>query len=435
MSDLRDSLVQSGTLIGYLNTIVYAHNYNDLSNKPQINGVTLQGDVTPSELGLVTPATEAVQSVNGETGNVVLDGNDIYYDSNNTVNEQIDAVAASINYPVTSVNEKTGAVVLNGMDIDYDSSYTINQKIDAVAADIPVVPVQSVNGETGDVVLDGDDIAYNSSLSVNQKIDAVESSIPVVDYPVTSVAGKTGVVELYASDIMIQDTASGAVASFDTSLVKPLVDCTTEAGATKVIKTSGNADIAACIRGLFLGTHKFVKLGDLSSSGWNYDSTNLRFYHSVSDCKANTPQRAYTNGCVLSNSYEPAFTTGEVIYATMITEIADMDNIFWLYTFQNGNQSIQFKDTDYTTIESFVNSVKDVYWIYELETPVTPTITQAEFETLCTAFNIQGLITDLPLTDNPTTYTGINNFFADSGDISVTYLETIKEYIDKVVAP
>ena len=34
-------------------------NYNNLSNKPQINGVTLQGNQTPADLGIVSENTES----------------------------------------------------------------------------------------------------------------------------------------------------------------------------------------------------------------------------------------------------------------------------------------------------------------------------------------------------------------------------------------
>ena len=55
-------------------------NYNNLTNKPQINSVTLSGNKTAAELGLATPAdipAVPVQSVNGETGAVELDAADV----------------------------------------------------------------------------------------------------------------------------------------------------------------------------------------------------------------------------------------------------------------------------------------------------------------------------------------------------------------------
>lgn len=55
-------------------------NYNSLENKPQIQGITLTGNKTASDLGLATASdipTVPVQSVNGKTGAVELDAADV----------------------------------------------------------------------------------------------------------------------------------------------------------------------------------------------------------------------------------------------------------------------------------------------------------------------------------------------------------------------
>lgn len=54
--------------------------YNDLSNKPSINGNVLSGNKTAAQLGLATPSdipTVPVQSVNGKIGAVVLGASDV----------------------------------------------------------------------------------------------------------------------------------------------------------------------------------------------------------------------------------------------------------------------------------------------------------------------------------------------------------------------
>ena len=417
MSDLRESLTQTGTLIGYINTIVYAHNYNDLTNKPQINGVTLSGNKTASDLGLVTPQTEAVTSVNSKTGAVVLDGTDIQYDSSNTINQQIDAVAASIDYPVTSVNSKTGDVVLDGSDINYDGTYNVNQKIAAVESEIPVVnyPVTSVNTKTGDVVLDGTDINYDASNTINQKIDAVAASIPVVDYPVTSVAGKTGAVELYASDIICPDTSSGSIATFTTSLEKPLVACEVDQNANKLIHTSGNDNtLNECIRGVFQGTYGFVDLGTLD---WDLVSGYTHLFHgpySTGGQKANS-----TNGCCYG-------------YSIIYTSYANIPNM----NIRIEASGITLRNDSISDGVSLKTALNGVYLVYELDTPTTPSITQAQFDTLCGSLEINGDFYELPVTPLPTTYSGINNFFTDyNASVDITYLESIKDYIDKRVNP
>lgn len=64
--------------------VVQSTDYNDLENKPQINGVTLEGNKTTEDLGIQAGVTSwngqtgdvtytpPVQSVNGQTGEVVL---------------------------------------------------------------------------------------------------------------------------------------------------------------------------------------------------------------------------------------------------------------------------------------------------------------------------------------------------------------------------
>lgn len=54
--------------------------YNQLTNRPAINGHTLTGNKTASQLGLATPSdipAAPVQSVNGKTGLVVLNAVDV----------------------------------------------------------------------------------------------------------------------------------------------------------------------------------------------------------------------------------------------------------------------------------------------------------------------------------------------------------------------
>lgn len=198
------NIVPQAVLNGTLGTVVYASNYNDLDNKPSINSIELRGNKTAGDLGLATPADITVNSVNTQTGDVSLTGQNIPYDSMYSVTEKINDLESQIvDTGVSSVNGHTGAVILTGSDINYSVGVSLNAKIDAVEGEIPVVnyPVTSVNSKTGAVVLAGSDIEYSAGVSITDKIDAVESEIPVVDYPVTSVNGETGDVSLSAGDI------------------------------------------------------------------------------------------------------------------------------------------------------------------------------------------------------------------------------------------
>ena len=105
--------------------------------------------------GFVTAAGAAaaspVQSVNGQTGTVVLDADDVgaLPDSTSIPTDTADltngagfvtAAGAAAAAPVQSVNGQTGTVVLDADDV-------------GALPDTYVAPVTSVNGQTGDVVV------------------------------------------------------------------------------------------------------------------------------------------------------------------------------------------------------------------------------------------------------------------------------------------
>ena len=103
----------------------------------------------------------AVDSVNGQTGTVVLDADDV------------GALPDTYTAPVTSVNTKTGAVTLTASDVGALSSSTtfvssFNGSSGAVAY---TAPVTSVNGQTGAVTLSiPDEVADLSDAADYQKV-------------------------------------------------------------------------------------------------------------------------------------------------------------------------------------------------------------------------------------------------------------------------
>lgn len=103
--------------------------FKDLANSIPTKVSQLENDS-----GYITSAQSgAVDSVNGMTGAVVLDADDV------------GALPDNYTAPVASVNGMTGAVVLDADDVGaLPDNYT--------------APVASINGMTGAVVLDADDV-------------------------------------------------------------------------------------------------------------------------------------------------------------------------------------------------------------------------------------------------------------------------------------
>ena len=133
------------------------------------------------DFGIPEPASSAVTTVNGQSGDVVITASDVGL--GNVDNVQQYSATNPPPYPVTSVNGQTGAVTVTA-------------------------PVTSVNGMTGDVIVSGGG-GSGDVLSVNGKngvvvLDKTDIGLGNVDnvqqysatnpppYPVTSVNGQTG---------------------------------------------------------------------------------------------------------------------------------------------------------------------------------------------------------------------------------------------------
>lgn len=150
-----------------------ATDYNQLTNRPSINGTTLSGNQTSSQLGLYgtnnTPPYP-VTSVNGQTGNVVIPtgGN------------------------VDSVNGKTGVVELNAADVGALPSTTVipdkTSQLDNDSGFITDIPIASATRLGGVKIGAGLSVTENGTLSATGggTADAVEWN-NVLDKPTTIV--------------------------------------------------------------------------------------------------------------------------------------------------------------------------------------------------------------------------------------------------------
>lgn len=204
-------------------------NYNDLSNKPSINSVTLQGNKTTSDLNIKT------SDLNNDAG-FITDA-DIPSKTSDLVNDSGFQTAAQVSTTVENAIPTFTSQLTN--DSGYITSAqigTIPTKTSDLVNDSGFItgaqsPVQSVNGYTGTVTIDGDNVNYSAGVTVNEKIDTVENSIPTktsdivndsgfitalsipanvssfnndagyitsAQAPVQTVQGKTGNVRLYA---------------------------------------------------------------------------------------------------------------------------------------------------------------------------------------------------------------------------------------------
>ena len=197
------------------------------------------------DFGIPESASSAVNTVNGQSGDVVLDKDDIGL--GNVDNVQQYSATNPPPYPVTSVNGQTGAVTVTA-------------------------PVTSVNGMTGDVIVSGGG-GSGDVLSVNGKngvvvLDKTDIGLGNVDnvqqysatnpppYPVTSVNGQTGAV-----------TISGAVDSVNGQT------------GTVVLGSKVTAPITASGSDVTLNEAYMVKIGNLVSYTFEFVTSTAINYN------------------------------------------------------------------------------------------------------------------------------------------------------------
>ena len=117
-------------------------NYADLSNKPKINNVELNGNKTAHDLGLAAQTdipTVPVQSVNGKTGAVNLASGDIAYDESATYQ------AGSVGAKLQEQNRQLSDIEENQIP---ELKNAINQKADKTVATTTADGLMSASDKT-----------------------------------------------------------------------------------------------------------------------------------------------------------------------------------------------------------------------------------------------------------------------------------------------
>ena len=102
-------------------------------------------------------SADAVLSVNGQTGTVVLDAGDVGAYAADNPSGFVDASGAAAAAPVQSVNSLSGTVVLDAAAVGAYPDSNPSSFVDAAGA-AAAAPVQTVNGASGTVVLDSEDV-------------------------------------------------------------------------------------------------------------------------------------------------------------------------------------------------------------------------------------------------------------------------------------
>ena len=145
-------------------TQIVGGDYEDLINKPKINGVELDGDLSTGEIGITIP--ENVSELANDAGYIT---------------------ASDI--PVTSVNGLTGDVSVTvptkTSDLENDSGFITDPGVASFNGQTGAVtytaPVTSVNGQTGAVSLSIPTVPTNVSAFNNDAGYLTLATLPIYD--------------------------------------------------------------------------------------------------------------------------------------------------------------------------------------------------------------------------------------------------------------
>ena len=189
------------------------------------------------------------------------------------------------------------------------------------------------------------------------------------------------------SEVVVYGEASGSIAEFDDGSNKPMSKCIVEINAvqsgsgdpspTNIRPISGfnegnvtilPNDYKKYFNGLLNGTYGFVDLGTL-----DYQKFTV------------------AQGTLFRSSDVPNFTANfnfvDFICSNYTTVLSVERANKTISVGLNNTSKFDIIDNNYSDATSFKNSVSGVYVIYPLATPITPTITTTQYNTLAKAFS------------------------------------------------
>ena len=243
-------------------------------------------------------------------------------------------------------------------------------------------------------------------------------------------------------------TASGSIATFDNGGDDiPLKSCVVEVASgnseCNIVNISDQTK-KTYFDGLLNGTYNYCDLGDFSWSTTSQD----RWYSNGISSVVKAPLSSSTKCGLICTKYDD-ITADETYLQNEGLAIGT-----------NGLILIYDGDLVGKTSAQVQTALTGVKLIYPLATPITPTITEEQFNELCTAFGINYNSYNIPFgittSDNgtldvitgeltvggtttqltgikPTTFSGDNNFSADTGDISLEYFTNKADSIAELI--
>lgn len=374
MPEPNGRISSSGVLRGVMRGSGGTGNYEDLENLPQVNGVELKGNKTTEELGINIPTKTS--DLNNDSG---------YVNSSIVANPYDETSTYAVGEYVTHDNNlyKCNTAIVTAEEWNAEH-WTL---VDVISA----IPTKTSELDNDSGFITGDNY-YDKSETDNKIVGLIDDNSTA-----NNKAWSASKITDEIINILPTGTASGSVASFNTSLALPLVSCQVDNSATKVYQLGGNFFNKTTVTSgtLINGAGNEVSYADWNISDFIPVIEGASYYLYGLTIHPNTQQ----------DNFE--------LFDTDKTKIgfANVKTYDQPYTIPSGVAYIKccIKNPDLDTAQLGV-SVNQSYC------PYSPTLN--EFD----------------IGDTITTLIGVNNIFADSGNVDVVYKKSINDAIAELQA-
>ena len=264
-------------------------NAADVGALPNTTTIPSKTSQLTNDSGYITESSAPVKSVDGETGAVVTNAIKTTQQSLSDAQKtqariNIGAGTSSFDGNYNSLSGKP-TIPSNTSQLNNDSGFITSEN----------APVKSVNGKTGDVTLNAADVGLGNVDNIKQ----YSASNPP-PYPVVSVNGKTGGVNLVASDVGAVPT-DNITQTLGTSTTK----VPSEKAVTDAIEAAGGGDM---LKSVYDATNAIASSGGII----NYIKTNGFTFLGVNPISS-TSDDTTANWAALGTGYARYDTTGLLI--------------------------------------------------------------------------------------------------------------------------
>lgn len=330
-----------------------------------------------------------------------------------------------------NINDNTAAII-TPISVIQGNTTTISTDVASIKTDTGIIKnnASSIATSAGSAAAFAEDCA-NNTLDISNKVVTIASDTTQLRSDsgniLTAVNSINQALGYYIANTPVTEDSEGAICNFDTDLT----DYLQKAVLTIPSDASGfsSVDVIKCGKNLIDDSLTYQQTANQLMIGQNDNQTNYHYHlkpgnYTVSASVNKNMNFYYRNS-------DGLVSIGNLLSSKTFTITNDTYVCFYVYT----SSGVVASDINWIIVE-----VGDSATPYESYKSTTDTVSLGS--TITDGAEIDLLTGLMKVNTTPATYTqltpiairtynGVNNIYVDVGDMSVTYRETLKHYLDK----